>query len=549
MNLSECPGQRLWAGLARKAAVLRDQPWFRLVWATNPFYLFSATLLLYGIYRVSIDPRLFGSDLGQLFFNFAALQVYDWLLVLTAVALARRWIDYESTLLLFLENTFVLIPFILVSHAVFLGPQASWTVCLTGGVFAVLQFALLKRRFPGLNLPPMQLLAGSLFLAANILFPLMFRHGLENNNESWGSTSLYCWQIVLPLLLGFVNLLPRGRLVCGGSASRPWVPVMTMFLWAAVSCSHLWTIHYVDERPLRLGLFLPLLWVLSWTVCNRSEDVFPSLAGRRRDVLMCLPLAVSACGVAEFGGYAYFAVAVLNVVVFGGLCLLNRNNVAAARGLLLGLGVALASIPEPLGLALSANFGRPRAVLGGICVTALIGAWFSRNPKLGLAGSLAVGLATGNIFASSEVPFHLAFQAGAFFFMLHSLKWDRAADPSCAKTFGLVGAVWMADALALQSAGDLSIRLAPSLLALPLLAVVGVRRILFGKASHWAVGACAALVGLCFPLCSLGRMASVVPQGVLAVLGSFLLFGIGTGLALLKSRKTAHPAAALVSRK
>ena len=64
--------------------------WLKGLFACNPFYLVSAALLLFGMYRVSVDPNFLRTETAQLVFNFTSLQFYELLLVFTAIALARR---------------------------------------------------------------------------------------------------------------------------------------------------------------------------------------------------------------------------------------------------------------------------------------------------------------------------------------------------------------------------------------------------------------------------------------------------------------------------
>ncbi len=76
---------------------INSQPfsyWLRKFFACNPFYLVSAALLLYGLYLVSADVSFL--SLSQLIFNFGSLQIYEILLVATAIFLARRRIWYDS---------------------------------------------------------------------------------------------------------------------------------------------------------------------------------------------------------------------------------------------------------------------------------------------------------------------------------------------------------------------------------------------------------------------------------------------------------------------
>src|SRR5262245_22974788 len=81
----------------------RVRDWLKHLLACNPFYLVSAGLLLFGLYRVSIDPHFLHGEIPQLVFNFTSLQLYELLLVGTAIVLARRCIWYDSKLLVVLE--------------------------------------------------------------------------------------------------------------------------------------------------------------------------------------------------------------------------------------------------------------------------------------------------------------------------------------------------------------------------------------------------------------------------------------------------------------
>src|SRR5215470_7841238 len=61
--------------------------WLRRLLACNPFYLASVALLLYGCYRISLEPGIFGKESAHLIFNFGSLQTYELLLVVTAIFL------------------------------------------------------------------------------------------------------------------------------------------------------------------------------------------------------------------------------------------------------------------------------------------------------------------------------------------------------------------------------------------------------------------------------------------------------------------------------
>src|SRR5437867_848658 len=113
---------------------------FRRFLSCNPLYLVSAGLLLYGINRLSSGPPVAGAEPAQITFNFAALFLYEVLLVWTAIVLARRAIWYDSLLLVGLENLFVLVPFSLVSRAAQLDEPLARKMCVAAVLFAVLKF-------------------------------------------------------------------------------------------------------------------------------------------------------------------------------------------------------------------------------------------------------------------------------------------------------------------------------------------------------------------------------------------------------------------------
>src|SRR4051812_7463310 len=138
--------------------------WKRLL-ACNPFYLASAALLLYGCYRISLEPKLFNRETAHLYFNFLSLQTYECLLVVIAVFLGIRKIWYDSTLLSGLENMLLIVPFVLISQAALIQQRLIWVLCGSGLLLAVGRVALLRRFHPRLNFPRSSAyIAGALLL-------------------------------------------------------------------------------------------------------------------------------------------------------------------------------------------------------------------------------------------------------------------------------------------------------------------------------------------------------------------------------------------------
>src|ERR1044072_9549849 len=118
--------------------------WAKRFLICNPFYLVSAALLLFGMYRISVDRNLFTEEISQLAFNLTSLEFYEVLLVATAIFLAGRRIWYDSTLLVGLENLLIFVPFILLSQVALISTRAIWIVCAVTGVVAIARFGGLK---------------------------------------------------------------------------------------------------------------------------------------------------------------------------------------------------------------------------------------------------------------------------------------------------------------------------------------------------------------------------------------------------------------------
>jgi hypothetical protein len=150
-------------------------PWLKRLLTGNPFYLASAGLLLYGMNKLSTDSRLVGAENSMLQFNFSALIAYEILLTVTAILLARRKIWYDSLLLFGLDNLFIIIPFSLVSRALFLSSSFATMMCLAGCLLAAAKFWAFKRYIPDLHLPRRLLVFGAVLLAANAFAPLHFK--------------------------------------------------------------------------------------------------------------------------------------------------------------------------------------------------------------------------------------------------------------------------------------------------------------------------------------------------------------------------------------
>ncbi|MDB6059319.1 MAG: hypothetical protein JWO95_3163, partial [Verrucomicrobiales bacterium] len=148
----------------------------RYLLAGNPFFVLSAVLLLYAMRRLSFDSRLFSTEVSQLIFNFSSFQVYEIVLIGTAILLARRRIWYDSTLLVFIESMFAFVPLMLVSQALLVENSIASILCLAGAVLFVLRTGAMTKAIRPLNFPPRLLFVAGVLLLVNVATPVLTRH-------------------------------------------------------------------------------------------------------------------------------------------------------------------------------------------------------------------------------------------------------------------------------------------------------------------------------------------------------------------------------------
>jgi hypothetical protein len=248
-----------------------QQPWERLrrFFACNPFYLLSAALLLYSFYLISGDRSFLPTEVGQLSFNLSSLQLYQVILVLTAIFLARRAVWYDSTLLVGLENLLLLVPFILISPAALIDARLVWVLCIAAGLLAVGRLSLLRRFISQLNFPPRVALIGIGVLVVNAALPAVYRVLHESKfgtKPDWGAayeTNQYVWWLLVPGLCALGAAIPWSRVAGELWPQRRWLPPGLFSLWLVGTGVHLYCLDYVYDFSLRPDLLAPAAWMLA----------------------------------------------------------------------------------------------------------------------------------------------------------------------------------------------------------------------------------------------------------------------------------------------
>jgi len=507
-------------------------------------------MLLWSMRRLSLDSRVFSSEFPQLLFNFTSFQTYEILLVATAAFLASRRVWYDSGLLVGLENLFVCVPFLLVSQALLLNNQTAFGLCVVGGAFAIFRVLFLKRRVPSLNMPPSLLTAGGVVLAFNLAWPILIR-GLhqDRNRAVWDDLGLTLngleWNWIIPALIAFAFLIPtrRSAFEADNGEEAPfytWAcfPVVALLLWSAGTAVHLYCIGYVYDLPWDDCLLIPAIWMGAWALWRHAG----AFGGERHRQSIATTLLVAPALVAVATPFvrsveAGVILSLLNCAIYGAIGWSRRDRTAwqlAALSFLVGWAFA----PHPLVVhTIAAPLVNPvAAVFGSALAYAICWAIFSRNAKLGILGGLCLALGVIAILPKSITNLNVAVQLGFMFILLHSLRWNAAQHPEAATARNLCAAYWLVHTLFWVAAAPAR-ALAPTIACGAATVVIYcVTRVILGQWGPRVIIFSGLAVTASAPASLALRWLFRAPDGVLMLLGSFALFGLGTVAALMKKR-------------
>jgi hypothetical protein len=319
----------------------------------------------------------------------------------------------------------------------------------------------------------------------------------------------------------------------GRVLEQPWLPLLFHGLWVAATAVHLHSVNYVDGQRFQLALAAPVLCALAWTGWNRLGDfaVHPN-AGLRSTLLVIAALTpLLAAGRGESN--IMFALAGVNALALFALGWRDQNRFVAQLGLA-SVVLLAPSMPEAWGREMIPDFSSGKALALALAGAALLLVGLSRRPAHALTGALIVGLGTQFQFERLEYVEQFAMQCALLFVLLHSLRWVEESGSRALR----VGAAlaWLAHSVVWLRLVGVDANWPVLLGSLLVLGMVLLARLLEGQWSHRLVTGSAALVGLAVPANFAVEVLRITPSGHLAVLGSFLLFAVGTALAWTKPR-------------
>jgi len=519
--------------------LITNIPWRKLlslVIDSNPFFLLSALFMLQGIYLVSVDPQMLGQEQSQLAFNFSALQIYELLLVLTALFLSRRLLLHDTALLFWLENMFVFIPFILISQASMMENRAVWTgsLCAAATIFTALRFSSLKLYLRPMQLPSTALALGAVLLLTNLALPLHFRAVIGEDSQAWTQLSPVLWRWFMPALFLSLFAFPMGKNLMTRSYAQRWTPYAAAILWILATTAHLRSVDYLDGIRFRIAVLAPMLCAFAW-VFNLRLTSFLKNSEYWRTRTLILPVLATIPAIQYHDPSLFLTLTATNCAVFAWLAFTQRNE-TAREFLLASLTAMIAAVPHNLGYQFIPDFSREKIILLSIGAYLFVQACRARTPRGAIAGAMIVGFASQYLFEHFDYVEQLALQNALLFGLAHSLFWTGERT-----TFG--NAVWKALAIALPLHsfrwGSIAGLDAALMITLASLFIVAVYVLAQQFQGHWATKAlpvAAALNAFTVPLNHAIELLRITPTGYLVVLGAFLFFASGIAYALTRDR-------------
>jgi hypothetical protein len=389
-------------------------------------------------------------------------------------------------------------------------------------------------------LPKGLLLMGAALLAINIGLLATYRI-VGETKMGWMPDSgrdfvinQFTWLVILPAVLALANFLPHARETGSLEPQRRWLPAGFFALWIIATGVHLYCLNYVYNFAFHLEMIAPVLWVLGWTAYRRAPEFLAVEPGALRQLLAVGSLLTPLIAVSESGTEIFFALTVLNVAIYAMMCLRERDQYFARNLLFASVVMLICGLPGEWIQFLTPTLGRAHYVGAGMTIYLMFHIVRSRNPKMGILGSVIVAVMVASILGQHEAAMHWAVESGLIFLLLHSLRWVDSEHEGARAVRIVAAIIWIIHALVWVRAGAaLWMPCIPGGIAL---AAYLITQLLRGRWDLFILPAASIVTVLSGPGNALIAFLERAPAGLLAVIGSFLLFAFGTAAALTKHR-------------
>ncbi len=518
----------------------------RWIVAGNPFYPLSAVLVLFGIFLMSGDERLFGGELAQLWFNFGAVEGYGLLIGLTALFLFRRGVHYDTLMLVVLATLPILVPFILISQAAFLGGGLMAVFCGAAAVAGVLQFVTLRRGIPGLPLRGGMAGFFVMIVAVNVALPIVIKQ-LHTHADAirWAVQMDHyghlAWNLVLPMLAlaGFIVHVASRKPF--GDYATGWLPLTWMLLLIAGTAAHVASLGYVYSFPWKLASVYPVVWIGSWLVWWRCREWAPGDAGTLRERLIALPAFVALLAWLDPSSPALCWVNLVNLVCFGWLQWRQPSNRLISGLLAASLVACLRTLPFEVAATLQSETTRLDLILLVVSFGVIaLGSW-RRTPVWGVLVALAVIHPLHFFWLTASRDWPVVGQLALLAWWFHSFRWDLNGPLAVRLRRMAFGFWWTHCFLWLLHSGGEG-RLSLTALALVVAATAAWSAWWRGRPTDWGYAGLALLAGISNQIPGAIEHLRRIPSGLLIMLGGMLCFAMGTVVALWRKRWVGDPA-------
>ena len=234
------------------------------------------------------------------------------------------------------------------------------------------------------------------------------------------------------------------------------------------------------------------------------------------------------------GTKIFFALMALNVAIYGLMYLRNCDRHFVRHLLLASAVLLICGMPSEWIHVLTPDLQRATYVGVGLAVYLMFYAVLSRNPKVGIFGGVMMAAIIAIAFQRHHAVILWAVQGGLVFLLLHSLRWVDDEHQGARTVRVMAGDLWVLHAVNWVRAD------APMWMpCIPGAIVFGayvIAQFLRGRWDTFILPAASILTVLSGPGNYLVEAIQSAPMGLLAVVGSFLLFAAGTAAALTKHR-------------
>jgi hypothetical protein len=278
-----------------------------------------------------------------------------------------------------------------------------------------------------------------------------------------------------------------------------------------------------------------MAWVLAWILFLRFHNVSPALKYALTVPAVLTPLLAAA----PAGAKIFLILTVLNIASYGVISLLDRSNRLARHLIFASVLTLAAALPDHWLQTIAPGMVQAQCVAAGLMAYLIFWTAWLRSPKLAVLGAILFGSAIMSVTSHHAGAGYWAWQGGFIFLLLHSLRWNDQEHPGTGLVRMLAGLVWVIQSFVWMHSetGRFWMPFIPGAVVLGVYCACQIRR---GQWQLPVVPAAAILVILSGPFSAMADGVRTAPTGLLAVIGSFLLFGLGTATALTRHHWHKH---------